>query len=504
MLEALLSGASQALSWQSLLANVIGVIVGLAASAMPGVTVSLGMILVLPLSFILPPAVAWSMFLGLYAAGMTGGSFTAILLNIPGTPSASATAIDGHKMAQRGEAGAALAVAIWGSFLGGIIGWLCLVLIAPALAYVALTFGAPELFAIILFGLTIISTFSQRSIVKGLLAGVLGLLVTTIGMDPIMGTPRFTFDYVPLQGGVPFLPAMVGLFALPQILAGLSAHGRAFALPATARPKLFGTFRLMRGWEMIKALLISSGVGTWIGIIPGVGAPVAVFVAYDYVRRFSRHPERFGTGIAEGVVAPEAANNAVSGGAMIPLLTLGIPGDTVTAVLLGAFLIQGIQPGPTLFQNHPDLVYAIFVGLLASNVIGLLLSFWSLPIMLWASRVRPPTLWSLVAVLCIVGSYSLRNSLFDAGVMLVFGIIGTLMKRFGLPVVPMVLGLVLGGDLEEYFRMSLLIGRGDPSVFFTRPVSLGFILISVGLLVSPLIRPVFRQLARQLKSTLRR
>lgn len=504
MLEALLSGASQALSWQSLLANAVGVVIGLAAGAMPGVTVSLGMILVLPLSFILPPAVAWSMFLGLYAAGMTGGSFTAILLNIPGTPSASATGIDGHKMAQRGEAGAALAVSIWGSFLGGIIGWLCLVLIAPALARVALTFGAPELFAIILFGLTIIATFSQRSMVKGLLAGVLGLLVTTIGMDPMTGTTRFTFDYVPLQGGVPFLPAMVGLFALPQILAGLSAHSRAFALPTTARPKLFGTFRLMRGWEMIKALLISSGVGTWIGIIPGVGAPVAVFVAYDWVRRFSRRPERFGTGIAEGVVAPEAANNAVSGGAMVPMLTLGIPGDTVTAVLLGAFLIQGIQPGPTLFQNHPDLVYAIFVGLLAANVIALLLSFWSLPVMLWASRVRPQTLWPLVAVMCIVGSYSLRNSLFDAGVMLVFGIIGTLMKRFGLPVVPMVLGLVLGGDLEEYFRMSLLIGRGDPSVFFTRPVSLGFILISVGLLVWPFIRPMFRQLAHRLKPTLRR
>ncbi|TAK35906.1 MAG: C4-dicarboxylate ABC transporter permease [Chloroflexota bacterium] len=500
MLDALLSGASQALSWQGLLASVLGVVIGLAASALPGVTVSLGMILVLPLSFVLPPAVTWSMFLGLYAAGMTGGSFTAILLNIPGTPSASATGIDGYKMAQRGEAGAALAVSIWGSFLGGIISWLCLVLIAPPLARVALSFGAPELFAIILFGLTIISTFSQRSMLKGILAGILGLLVTTIGMDPITGTTRFTFDYVSLQGGVSFLPAMVGLFALPQILSGLSTRAQGFALPPTARPKMFGTLRLMRGWEMIKALLVSSGIGTTIGIIPGVGAPVAVFVAYEYVKRLSRRAKRFGTGIPEGVVAPEAANNAVSGGAMVPMLTLGIPGDTVTAVLLGAFLIQGIQPGPTLFQNHPDLVYAIFVGLLVANVISMILSFWSLPIMLWASRVRPQTLWPLVAVMCIVGSYSLRNSVFDAWVMLVFGIIGTLMNRFGLPVVPMVLGLVLGADLEEYFRMSLLIGRGDATVFFTRPVSLGFILISIGLVVWPLLRLVLRQRRRRLAS----
>lgn len=500
MLEALLSGASQALSWQGLLASAVGVVIGLAASAMPGVTVSLGMILVLPLSFVLPPAVTWSMFLGLYAAGMTGGSFTAILLNIPGTPSASATGIDGHKMAQHGEAGTALAVAIWSSFLGGIIGWMCLVMIAPALARVALTFGAPELFAIILFGLTIISTFSQRSMLKGILAGVLGLLVTTVGMDPITGTTRFTFDYVPLQGGIPFLPAMVGLFALPQIVAGLGAQNQAITLPKTARPKLRGTLRLMRGWEMIKALFVSSGIGTFIGIIPGVGSPVAVFVAYEYVRRLSRKAKLFGSGVPEGVAAPEAANNAVSGGAMVPMLTLGIPGDTVTAVLLGAFLIQGIQPGPTLFQNHPDLVYAIFVGLLVANVVSLLLSFWSLPVMLWASRIRPQTLWPLVAVMCVVGSYSLRNSVFDIWIMLVFGIIGTLMKRFGLPVVPMVLGLVLGADLEEYFRMSLLVGRGDASVFFTRPVSLGFIVISMGLILWPFIRPLFRPLAHRMKS----
>ena len=497
MFEALLSGAGQVLGWQGLLASAAGVIIGLAASAMPGVTVSLGMILVLPLSFVLPPAVTWSMFLGLYAAGMTGGSFTAILLNIPGTPSASATGIDGHAMAQRGQAGAALAVSIWSSFLGGIIGWLCLVLIAPALARVALKFGAPELFAIILFGLTIISTFSQRSMAKGVLAGVLGLLATTIGMDPITGTTRFTFDHVDLQGGIPFLSAMVGLFAVPQIVAGLSVRGRPYVLPHTARPRLFSTLRLMRGWEMIKALFVSSGIGTVIGIIPGVGAPVAVFIAYEYVRRFSRRAKLFGTGVPEGVVAPEAANNAVSGGAMVPMLTLGIPGDTVTAVLLGAFLIQGIQPGPTLFQNHADLVYAIFIGLLIANIMSLVLCFWSLPIMLWASRVRPQTLWPLVTVMCVVGTYSLRNNVFDVWVMIAFGIIGVLMKRFGLPVVPMVLGLVLGPDLEEYFRMSLLVGRGDASIFFTRPVSLAFILISAALILWPMVRGVLGRTGKQ-------
>jgi len=304
---------------QNLVATALGVIFGLFIGSTPGLTISLGMVLLLPITFQLPAVTSVCLLLGLYAAGMTGGSLSAILLNIPGTPSASATAIDGHKMAQKGRAGQALGMAVISSFFGGMFGLACLASISPLIAKAALKFGAPELFALVLLGLTLICNFGQQSIIKGLISGVLGLIIMTIGLDPMMGTPRFTFGVVDLMAGISFLPAMIGLFAVPQILVGITSKAKVIPL---YRSKVTGLLPKIKDLvKLIKAMVVGSSIGTIIGAIPGAGGPIAVFLSYDYARRISRKADQFGKGEPEGVAAPESANNAVAGGALIPMLT---------------------------------------------------------------------------------------------------------------------------------------------------------------------------------------
>ena len=300
---------------QNLFATAMGVVFGLFIGSTPGLTISLGMVLLLPITFKLPAVTAICLLLGLYTAGMTGGSLSAILLNIPGTPSASATAIDGHEMAKKGRAGEALGTAVTASFFGGIFGLICLASISPIIAKVALRFGAPELFALVLLGLTLISSFGQASIVKGLISAILGLIIMTVGLVPMMGTPRFTFGIVDLQSGISFLPAMIGLFAIPQILVGIA--GKVPVIPVY-RSKISGLLPRIRDLaKTTKAMLLGSSIGTGIGAIPGAGGPIAVFLSYDYAKRLSKNPSEFGQGAPEGVAAPESANNAVAGGACV-------------------------------------------------------------------------------------------------------------------------------------------------------------------------------------------
>jgi len=354
---------------QNIFASIFGVIFGLFIGSTPGLTISLGMVLLLPLTFKLPAVTAICLLLGLYASGMTGGSISAILLNIPGTPSASATAIDGYEMAKKGRAGQALGIAVVSSFFGGIFGLTCLVLVAPIIAKVALKFGAPELFALVLLGLTLICSFGQRSVIKGLISGVFGLIVMTVGLDPMMGTPRFTFGVVDLQAGISFLPAMIGLFAIPQILVGIAGN---VPIIAEYKSKITGVLPKIKDIaKLTKTMIVGSLVGTGIGAIPGAGGPIAVFLSYDYARKISKNSSKFGKGEPEGVAAPESANNAVAGGALIPMLTLGIPGDPITAILLGALMIQGLIPGPLLFQQTPQFVYSVFWAFLVANIMNL-------------------------------------------------------------------------------------------------------------------------------------
>jgi len=470
----------------NLLASMMGVLFGLFIGASPGLTISLGMVLLLPLTFSIPPVTSFCLLLGLYAAGMTGGSISAILLNIPGTPSASATAIDGHEMAKKGRAGQAIGTAVISSFFGGMFSLVCLVLIAPTIAKFALRFGAPELFALVLLGLTLICSFGQRSIIKGLISGVIGLIFMTVGLDSMMGTPRFTFGYVELQAGVPFLPALIGLFAIPQILEGIIGGVQVIPKYEAKISGLLPRFKDIT--RLFKTMVLGASVGTGIGAIPGAGGPIAVFLSYDYAKRISKNRELFGTGLPEGVAAPEAANNGVAGGAMIPMLTLGIPGDPITAILLGALMIQGLTPGPLLFQNNAQFVYSVFWAFLVANVMTLFLTLSTIKVWVRLLQVPKRILLPVIVMLCIVGSYALHNTFFDSGIMLFFGLLGYFMRKFEFPVVPMLLAIILGPALEEHLRMSLIISQGDPSIFVKHPISLVFIIIALISFIGPLLK----------------
>ena len=495
MNDPLFTALFEVLRYENVLASFIGVIFGLFIGMMPGLTISLGMVLLLPLTYKLSAISSVCLLLGLYASGMTGGSFSAILINIPGTPSASATALDGHAMAQKGRAGEALGIAVTSSFFGGIFGLACLWLAAPIIARVALNFGAVELFAIVLLGLTLICSFGQESNIKGLLSGILGLIIMTVGLDPMMGTPRFTFNSVELQAGISFLPAMIGLFAVPQIIRGLS--GKSTVIPKYDE-KVSGVLPKLRNLvKLVKSMLIGSLVGTGVGAIPGTGGPIAVFLAYDYARKSSKSGHNFGKGEPEGIAAPEAANNAVAGGALIPMLTLGIPGDPITAILLGALLIHGLIPGPLLFSQNAHFVYAVFWAYLVANIMNLAVSFSTIKLWVRVLKVPERILIPIIVVVCIVGTYGLRNTFFDTAIMLAFGILAYLMNKYGFPVVPMLLAIILGPSLESNLRMSLVLSEGDWTVFFRHPISLGFILLSLVSFFGPLILPAIRSRLRK-------
>jgi len=474
------------LQFQNIFAVMFGVIFGLFIGSTPGLTISLGMVLLLPLTFKLPAVTAVCLLLGLYASGMTGGSISAILLNIPGTPSASATAIDGYALTQKGKAGPALGTAVISSFFGGIFGLTCLSLASPLIAKVALRFGAPELFALVLLGLTLICSFGQVSIFKALISGVVGLIIMTVGLDPMMGTPRFTFGIVDLQAGISFLPAMIGLFAIPQIILGISDKIRVIPKYESKIHRVLPRIKDLA--KLIKTMMIGAGIGTGIGSIPGAGGPIAVFLSYDYARKTSKNSREFGEGTLEGVAAPEAANNAVAGGALIPMLTLGIPGDPITAILLGALIIQGLIPGPMLFIQNAQFVYSVFWAFLLANIMNLCLTLSTIRLWVGVLKVPQRVLLPIILTLCVVGTFALRNTFFDTGVMLCFGLLAYAMKKYGFPVVPMLLAIILGPQLEEHLRMSLIIAQGDPMIFLKHPISLVFIIIAVGSFVSPLIK----------------
>ncbi|MBT8204798.1 MAG: tripartite tricarboxylate transporter permease [Eudoraea sp.] len=483
-----LAALADVLQIKNMLASMVGVFFGLFIGATPGLTISLGMVLLLPLTFALSPVTAFCLLLGLYSSGFVGGSISAILLNIPGTPSAAATAIDGHAMAINGRGGEAIGTAVTASFFGGMFSLFCLVLIAPSIAKIALRFGAPELFALVLLGLTLICSFGQKYIVKGLIAGVFGLIIMTIGLDPLDGTPRFTFGSVELQAGISFLPALIGLFAIPQIINGIisgvkvipSYHGKV----AGVLPKIKNLRKL------VKSMSLGALIGTGIGSVPGAGGPIAVFLSYDYAARLSKNQSEFGKGTPEGVAAPESANNGVAGGALIPMLTLGIPGDPITAILLGALMIQGLTPGPLLFENNGQFVYSIFWAFLVANILTLILTFATIKLWVRIHQVPSRILLPIITILCIIGSYSLRNTFFDTGVMLLFGVIGYLMNKFRFPVVPLLLAIILGPALEEHLRMSLIISQGDYSIFFTQPISLIFLLLAFFSFTFPVVAPM--------------
>lgn len=478
-------GLLQVFEPQIVLAMSAGIVLGLFTGATPGLTISMGMIIVLPLTFGLSPVTALAMLIGLYQAGMSGGSISAILLNIPGTPAATATALDGYPLAQRGEPERAIQMACTASFLGGLIGLFFLVLVAPLLAQVAIKFGPVEQFSLILVGLTLIAGLSEGVMTKGCISAVVGLMLATIGMDSMVGTPRFTFGSLELMGGLSWLPVMIGGFAVPEILQGIGAAG-----PKTGgRVGALRIFRRISLADMKRAyrsILLGGLVGTGVGALPGANAPVAVFLSYNLARRRSKNREEFGKGAIEGVAAPEAANNAVAGGAMIPLLTLGIPGDTVTAILLGAFTIQGLSPGPLFFFQETDLIYAIFLIFLMSNVLNLFTIYLLSPVLARLAFMPKGVIMPIIAVFCVVGSFLYRNNIVDLYVMVGAGLVAFLMRRYGYPFIPLILGMILGPPLEKNFRLSLILSKGDPLTFLNSPISVLILAFGLFLLISTL------------------
>ncbi len=481
------AGFVQASHLSSLMATAIGSLLGLIVGMIPGMTISAGIIIVLPLTFVLDPTISISLLLGLYAGGMMGGSFSAILLNIPGTPSASATAMDGYPMARRGEAGRALGTAIVASFAGGLFSFFSLYFIAPQLAEVALQFRAPDLFSLVFFGLSVICSFAAKSLVKGLLSALIGLILVTIGQDPVMGTARYTFGDVNLLSGIHFLTALIGLFAIPQLADNLieSAAGRG---AHQAEPG-FGS--ILPSLADLKAIRLPTSIGafigTFIGILPGAGGPIAAFISYDYAQKASKRPEEFGKGCIEGVAAPEAANNAVTGGALIPMMTLGIPGDPVTAILIGALLVHGLAPGPLLFMEQASFAYTIIFSFFWANIFNLITALSGLRLLVKVLATPKSLLLPSIAVLCVIGSYALRNSFFDIYVMFGFGLLGLFMKWLQMPVVPLLLALVLSRQLEEHLRVALTASKGDVSVFFTSPFSILFLCLSAVSILWPFV-----------------
>lgn len=476
-MNALTHGFAMALDYHAVIAVMVGSLVGVIFGAIPGLTYSMALALLLPFTFGMEATPAIALLLGIYVGGMTGGSVSAILLGIPGTPSAAATVFDGYPMAQKGEAGVALGAAVIASVFGGIFSLLIMVLLLEQVAAFAIKFGPVEIFALVLFGLSTICGLAERSMVRGLLAGVLGLMLMIIGLDEIDGVARLTFGTVPLQQGVNLLVAMIGLFAVPQVISTFIDHGHTepSTVPNHVRAAL-PTLRQLKDrlWLMVRC----ASLGTAVGAIPGTGGPIASFLAYDHARRFSKQPEDFGKGELSGVVAPETANNAVTGGAMIPLLSLGIPGDPATAIIMGGMILHGLPPGPMLFQTHLSAIYAIYIGIFIAYIVTLMVQIWGIRMFVRVLQVPPHLLAVCIIVMCVLGSYAIRNSIFDVYLMAIMGLLGYLLQRIHIPVAPVVLGLVLGGTMENQYRTALILGEGSYQGFFDSKVALFFFAIT--------------------------
>ena len=484
MLDHLLLGFELFFQWKVLVSMLSGVLIGTLIGALPGMTVVMAITLGLPFTFHMEPVVAISFLLGIYKSGVYGGSISAILIGTPGTPAAAATIIDGYAMTRKGQAKKALDMALYASVIADLIGTMITIVAAIQIAHLALLIGPVEFFAIIAFSLTIIATVSGDSLVKGLISGILGLLLATVGMDSLYGVTRFTFGNINLTGGLNIIPVLIGLFAIPEMIKQLKER--------KLNPKkktIIDTDAMVSNQEnritwnefkgVFRAIIRGSIIGSVIGIIPGVGAAPAAFINYGRSKKLSKHPEEYGKGSLEAIAAAESGNNAVCGPTLIPLLTLGIPGDKTTAVLLGAFVIQGLSPGPLLFQKHIDIIYGIFMAMLVINVlmfcIGKVAVKWAALI----SHIPKEIMFSVVFILCVFGCYASNNLLSDVWVMVFIGGFGYLMLIFGLPQAPFVIAFILSPLFENALRRSLIISSGDLTIFIKHPIALVFLLLTV-------------------------
>ncbi|MCH3917905.1 MAG: tripartite tricarboxylate transporter permease [Spirochaetia bacterium] len=467
-----------------------GTVLGIIFGSIPGITVTMGVALFLPVTFMMQPVPALALLMGLYIGGTSGGLISAILLNIPGTPASICTCLDGKPMAERGEAGKAIGTGVLFSFIGGFLSLLVLYFISPLLAKVTLNFASYEYFSLGLISLTLVSSISGDSLIKGVLSCLFGFMCTFVGLAPITGYPRFTFGFSQLMGGISLLPTLIGLFAVSQLLVAAEEGG---CTKITAQKNLamhgFGISTKEFLSQKVNCLR-SALIGTGIGILPGLGASISGVVSYGIAKGHSSYPEKFGTGIIDGIVASETSNNASTGGAMIPLLTLGIPGDNTTAIILAGFMVQGITPGPLLFQSNGKLVYAIFTALFFANIFMLVTELFGMKAFVKILRVPKKILLPVILALCVIGSYGLNNRMFDVWTMVFFGVVGFAMKKFKIPSTPFLLGFILGPMIERELRRGLMRSKGSFVPFITSPISGTILMLTCLIIIWSIVKSV--------------
>ncbi len=501
MYELLAAGIVNIAQVKYLVPLVVGTLVGVIGGALPGVTVTMTIIVALPFTFGLDPLQGLSAMVGIYVGGSAGGLVTAILLGIPGTPSAVATTFDGFPMARKGEPGRAIWIGIWSSFFGGLLGGVFLIAATGPLAAFALEFGPWEYFSLFVLALSMVAGLVEASLLKGLIAGMLGLVVTVLGNDPMMGAPRLTFGIAFLEGGIAFLPVLIGVFAFAQIMADVEKMGGIERLEhAVSHAASLTVSQLKVIWEILSRpflLLWCSIVGVWIGVLPAIGGSAANMMAYDQAKKFSRHPEQFGSGIPEGIIASESSNNANVGGSLVTIMAFGIPGDAVTAVMLGALTIHGIQSGPLFISQQTTIAYGIFAAYLLAHPIMVVIMGVGARFALKVITVPKSMLFPVVLVLCVVGAYALNNTMANVYVLLVFGVLGYAMVKTGLPLAPFILGVILGDQIEVNLIRSIM-SDPDPWLFVTRPISgllLGASILSIAFALWQHWRTARRRLA---------
>ncbi len=483
---------------QNLFFCFLGTLVGTAVGVLPGLGPAATIALLLPSTLHLSPVSAIIMLAGIYYGANYGGSTTSILMNIPGEAACVVTCLDGYQMARQGRAGPALGISAFGSFIAGTVATILIMFIAPPLADFALEFGPPEIFALMLLGLTLVTSLGSGSLIKGLMMASLGVFIGTIGTDLISGIERFTYGSYTLLDGVGFIPVIMGLFGVSEVLLNLEISLKQ-EIYKTAIANVLPT---LKDWkDSIGAILRGSFIGFFFGILPGGSPIIASLLAYSTEKRISKHPEKFGTGVIEGVASPEASNNAACQGAFIPLLALGIPGNITTAVLMGAFLMHGVKPSPMLISRYPDLFWGIIGGMYMANAMLLMLN---LPLIgLWVRFAKMPysILFPFILMFCLIGSYCVNNNIFDMVLMIVFGILGYLMKKFDFDGAPVILSLILSPLMENALRQSLILSHGSLSIFFTRPISLVLVVVatvSLGSQLAPGLRGKLSRMREEL------
>ncbi|NGM21094.1 C4-dicarboxylate ABC transporter permease [Roseomonas stagni] len=488
-MEAFLGGLAILVDPYVMLMVLLGTVLGIFVGALPGISGSTTIALMLPMTIAMGPVPAICFLGAIYCAANFGGSITAIMVNAPGDPSASATALEGFKMAEKGQAGLALGMSAISSAIGGIVSVVVLIFAAPLLARAAYSFGPPEYFALALFGLSMCAAVGGDSALKNLIAAALGLLIATVGMDLTTGVERYAFGVMELSDGIGFVPVLIGLFAVGEMLDQATRRLGKPAIIALDAARVPGWAEMRKCW---RSIWLGSGIGTFIGALPALGATTAALIGYNETRRWSKHKHEFGHGSIEGVAGPEAANNAAVGGSMVPTLALGIPGSATTAIILAGLIVQGVRPGPHLFNEQPTLLYAVFASMLAANIFYLVMGLTMAKFFARISLIPPAFLWPSVFALSLIGAYGPNQSMGDVWVMMVAGFVGLLFRRAGFSPAPLIMGLVLGGMVEETLKQSLIIFGDDLTGFLARPIAMTLIVVTLAGLLWPVLARLVR------------